>query len=163
MDDQFAGWLATALLWVHTILLTNDTKKPSETLGTALVHTATFWMVVVITGSIILPWTKLRKVNVRPEILSNHAVRLYFDYATPVPGSYIRLSLDPLTEWHSFATIRLPGEKGYSSVVSRAGDWTSKRIENPPTKIWTRGVVSKLKISFSVVLPELMVLYVLPS
>lgn len=110
-------------------------------------------MVVVITGSIILPWTNLRKVNVRPEILSNHAVRLYFDYARPVPGSYARLSLDPLTEWHSFATIRVPGEKGYSSVVSRAGDWTSKRIDNPPTKIWVRGVVSIVDPSFPAILP----------
>ena len=50
------------------------------------------------------------------------------------------MSLSPLTEWHSFATISVPGTKGYSAVVSRAGDWTSERIANPPAKLWVRGV-----------------------
>lgn len=30
--------------------------------------------------------------------------------------------------------------KGYSLVVSRAGDWTNKQITEPPTKLWVRGV-----------------------
>lgn len=50
------------------------------------------------------------------------------------------MSLDPLLEWHSFATISEPGKKGYSAVVSRAGDWTKKQIGNPPDKIWIRGI-----------------------
>lgn len=25
-------------------------------------------------------------------------------------------------------------------VISRAGDWTSKRIESPPSEIWVRGI-----------------------
>ena len=52
----------------------------------------------------------------------------------------MRLSYSPLTEWHSFATVAVPGRTGYSLVVSRAGDWTSKTIDNPPEKIWVRGV-----------------------
>ena len=36
--------------------------------------------------------------------------------------------------------MREPGKKGYSLVVSRAGDWTSRHIENPPTHIWVRGI-----------------------
>ena len=43
-------------------------------------------------------------------------------------------------EWHSFATIPEPGKKGFSLVVSRAGDWTVKIISKPPTHIWKRGV-----------------------
>ena len=50
------------------------------------------------------------------------------------------MSLDPLFEWHSFATIAVPGKKGYSAIISRAGDWTSKRIADPPKEIWIRGV-----------------------
>ena len=46
----------------------------------------------------------------------------------------------PLWEWHSFATIAVPGKKGYSAVVSRAGDWTKEQISNPPDKIWIRGI-----------------------
>ena len=43
-------------------------------------------------------------------------------------------------EWHSFATIPEPGKKGFSLVVSRAGDWTINIIAKPPTHIWKRGV-----------------------
>lgn len=140
----------------QVILLTNDHRPAGQALGKALIKTAPFWMVLVMSISIILPWLKLRKVAVRSEVLSNHAVRLYFDYGgsdsslyhrllmmasvTPVPGSFTRVSTDPLMEWHGFATIAEPGKKGYSMVVSRAGDWTSKQIANPPEKIWIRGV-----------------------
>jgi hypothetical protein len=43
-------------------------------------------------------------------------------------------------EWHSFAAIREPGMPGFSMVVSRAGDWTSAIIANPPEKLWVRSV-----------------------
>lgn len=99
-------------------------------------------MVAVLTMSIILPWTKLRKVPVHSEVLSNHAIRLYFEYVTPVAGSYTRVSKSPLFEWHSFATVPVPNQKGYSLVVSRAGDWTGETIAEPPTHLWVRGVVS---------------------
>ncbi|ETW84500.1 hypothetical protein HETIRDRAFT_444247 [Heterobasidion irregulare TC 32-1] len=137
---RFLGWTAVALVWCQVILLTNDHRPEGQTLGKALIKTAPFWMVLVMSISIILPWLKLRKVAVRSEVLSNHAVRLYFDYVTPVPGSFTRVSTDPLMEWHGFATIAEPGKKGYSMVVSKAGDWTSKQIANPPEKIWIRGV-----------------------
>jgi len=32
------------------------------------------------------------------------------------------------------------GKKGFSVVISNAGDWTSKIIKNPPTKMYTRGI-----------------------
>ena len=43
-------------------------------------------------------------------------------------------------EWHGFAAVPEPGKEGYSLVVSRAGDWTSKMIDEPPTQLWVRGV-----------------------
>ena len=45
-----------------------------------------------------------------------------------------------MTEWHSFATIPEPGKTGFSVIISRAGDWTTKQISDLPTKIWKRGV-----------------------
>ncbi|PIL22505.1 transporter [Ganoderma sinense ZZ0214-1] len=137
---RFLGWSTTALVWCQVILLTNDYRAPGETLGRALVHAPPFWLVTIMTGSIILPWLRLRKVPVRAEVLSKHAVRLYFDYVTPRPGHFTRISDSPLMEWHGFATISEPGKTGYSLVVSRAGDWTTKMIEQPPKKIWVRGV-----------------------
>nr|VWP00413.1 Uncharacterized protein [Ganoderma boninense] len=137
---RFLGWTTTALVWCQVILLTNDYRASGETLGRALVHAPPFWLVTIMTGSIILPWLRLRKVPVRAEVLSKHAVRLYFDYVTPRPGHFTRISNSPLMEWHGFATISEPGKTGYSLVVSRAGDWTAKMIEQPPKKIWVRGV-----------------------
>ncbi|KAF8304963.1 hypothetical protein DL93DRAFT_407823 [Clavulina sp. PMI_390] len=138
---RFAGWFAVALLWAHTCLLTNDTREPTVTLGKALIHSPSFWMVIVITVSIIMPWLRLRQEPVKSEVLSSHAVRLYYNYDYPVPGSFVRMSTNPLFEWHSFATIRLPNEKkGFSSIVSRAGDWTSKLIDEPPSKLWIRDI-----------------------
>lgn len=60
--------------------------------------------------------------------------------ATPVAGSFVRISDSPLTEWHSFGTVAEPGKPGFSLVVSRAGDWTSKNILNPPREMWVRGI-----------------------
>lgn len=137
---RFFGWTCTALVWVQVVLLTNDYKEPGLALGSALVKSAPFWLVVIMTCSIILPWLRLRKVPVRAEVLSTHAIRLYFDYVTPVSGSFTRISESPLFEWHGFATIPEPGKKGYSLVVSRAGDWTSKQIADPPKELWVRGI-----------------------
>ncbi|TCD70141.1 hypothetical protein EIP91_004611 [Steccherinum ochraceum] len=137
---RFLGWSATALVWGQVVLLTNDYRTPSQTLGQALVRSVPFWLVVVMTSSIILPWIRLRKVPVRAEVLSKHAVRLYFDYVTPKPGHFTRISENPLIEWHGFACVPEPGMKGYSLVVSKAGDWTNKQITEPPKHLWVRGV-----------------------
>ncbi|KAI0822223.1 hypothetical protein BC628DRAFT_1421912 [Trametes gibbosa] len=137
---RFMGWTAIALVWCLVMFLIKDYKLPTQTLGQAAVRSPPFWLVLIMSCSIILPWLRLRKVPVRAEVLSNHCVRLYFDYVDTHPGHFTRMSTSPLTEWHSFATISVPGKKGYSAVVSRAGDWTSERIANPPTKLWVRGV-----------------------
>ncbi|OBZ71566.1 Bacitracin synthase 3 [Grifola frondosa] len=137
---RFLGWTATALVWCQVVLLTNDYRLIGQSLGQALVRSPAFWLVAVMTSSIILPWLRLRKVPVRAEVLSNHAVRLYFDYVTTKPGHFTRISDNPLFEWHGFATIPEPGKPGYSLVVSKAGDWTTHQINNPPTHLWVRGV-----------------------
>ena len=61
-------------------MLVNDYKSPGETLGHAVVQSPPFWLTLILTISIILPWARLRKVPVRSEVLSDHCVRLYFDY-----------------------------------------------------------------------------------
>ncbi|QRW18853.1 AMP binding enzyme [Rhizoctonia solani] len=83
---------------------------------------------------------KVAQGQCRSVVLSNHAIRLYFDYTTPKTGHFVRVSKSPLMEWHSFATIQEPNTPGFSLVVSRAGDWTGHTIENPPTQLWVRGV-----------------------
>ncbi|TFK88202.1 hypothetical protein K466DRAFT_598845 [Polyporus arcularius HHB13444] len=140
MTHRFCGWTAVALVWCLVIFLIKDYKQPGQTLGRAVVEAPPFWLVLIMTCSIILPWLRLRKVPVRAEVLSNHCVQLHFDYVDTQPGHFTRMSHNPLFEWHSFATISAPGAHGYSAVVSRAGDWTSGQIASPPKEIWVRGV-----------------------
>lgn len=139
---RFAGWLAVALFWVDILLvLKSQSKTPgSESLGTLVIKAPAFWFLLIITFLIILPWIRLRKVDAVPEKLSNHAVRLHFKYrkmTSPVLG--IRITHNPLKEWHSFATI--PSSDGsFSLIVSDAGDWTKKQVMDPATKYWIRGI-----------------------
>lgn len=137
---RFAGWIALILVWAHLVVSTASISD--EPFGDALQKSPAIWMVAFITLSIALPWTRLRKVNVIAEPLSNHAVRLHFDICTPPPGRGIRITDSPLREWHAFATIAEPKKAGFSIIVSRAGDWTGRTIEKPPTKIWTRGTLA---------------------
>lgn len=136
---RFAGWTALALFWIQVVLLV-DSLRGDSPLGIALTRSPAFWLLAIATSSVALPWLNLRKVTVRSDVLSPHAVRLYFDYCTPVVGTAVRLSNTPLAEWHAFATIAKPQEKGFSLLVSNAGDWTSHQIKTAPTKIWVRGV-----------------------
>jgi hypothetical protein len=136
---RFAGWTTLGLVWVHLIVATMSLVEGD--IGPALAKTPGLYLIVVITMSIASPWVRLRKVKVVAEPLSRHAVRLHFDFYTPPKSSSaaIRITDRPMVEWHAFATIFEPGKKGFSIIVSRAGDWTGKLIDNPPTSIWTRG------------------------
>ncbi|KFA68354.1 hypothetical protein S40285_02485 [Stachybotrys chlorohalonatus IBT 40285] len=141
---RFVGWTMLALFWVSTVLAANDSRGELP-LGTACLQTPSLWLLVVATLSIASSWFWLRKVSVDAEVLSNHAVRLHFDYTVPVNGSFTRVSHKPLMEWHSFATVPAPRPEngrpaGYSLVVSNAGDWTRTTIQQPPKHIWVRGV-----------------------
>jgi hypothetical protein len=131
---RFAGWTSLILFWAQTIVVTNSFRG-NRSLGSALVLSPGFWLLVTGSTSVIIPWINLRKVDVRCDVLSPHAVRMYFKYTNPVVGTAIRLSERPLVEWHAFATIAKPGDKEFSLIVSKAGDWTSRQIEEPPTKI----------------------------
>ncbi|KAL6866871.1 non-ribosomal peptide synthetase [Trichoderma novae-zelandiae] len=144
---RFMGWTVLALFWAKTVVSVYDSTPAGEDLGLALVKTPAFWMLGVATCSVASSWIFLRKVKVNAEPLSDHAIRLHFDYTIPVNGSFTRLSHRPLLEWHSFATIPTPQPDvengiapGYSLVVSNAGDWTKSCIQNPPTSIWVRGL-----------------------
>ncbi|TEA11422.1 Adenylate-forming reductase [Colletotrichum sidae] len=138
---RFAGWSALALVWAHVVATAASTASPSDPLGTTLVKTPSLYLVALTTLSIALPWMRLRRVKVVPEPLSKHAVRLHFDFCTPGPCTSrgVRITDRPMVEWHAFAAIPEPSGKGFSIVVSKAGDWTKRIIENPPTSIWTRG------------------------
>ncbi|KAL8401000.1 hypothetical protein RB594_001135 [Gaeumannomyces avenae] len=145
---RFVGWTMLGLFWAQTVVGAADAAAASQgtlSLGRACLRSPALWMLAVATVSIALSWTHLRKVKVESEVLSDHAVRLHFDYTVPVNGSFTRVSNRPLLEWHSFATVPAPTAEdgrppGYSLVVSNAGDWTRDVIRNPRSELWVRSV-----------------------
>ncbi|KAK9238770.1 hypothetical protein V1525DRAFT_340787 [Lipomyces kononenkoae] len=138
---RFLGWTAVILFWVLLFVSIASTSKAlGRPYGVCLYKSAAFWFLVLITLLIVYPWTRLRKRQVFPEVLSSHAIRLRFDYAPVALCQGIRVSTSPLLEWHSFATIPDPrSDKGFSLIVSKAGDWTSLQIKQQPVRLWVRG------------------------
>ncbi|KAF4555193.1 Hypothetical protein D9617_3g022650 [Elsinoe fawcettii] len=139
---RYGGWCAILVLWVQTMLLVISNAENNQlSFGIALIRTPPFWILVVITLLLIYPWTRLRSREVQVEKLSKHATRLHFKYQDLETCMAVRLTDAPLMETHAFATIpNYKGDKkGFSILVSNAGDWTSKVINNPPKKVWVKG------------------------
>lgn len=135
---RYGGYTAIGLVWAQIIIIAIITSNDNT--GKALIKTPAFWFLIIITGFIIHPYLYLRRVPVNAQKLSNHATRLWFDDRTQRSCVGARLSHDFLTENHAFATIpNREGQKGYSVIISNAGDWTRAIINNPPAKIWLKG------------------------
>ncbi len=128
---RFAGWSALLLFWWQMLLTTSN-----------LLHSPAFWMLALLTLSILLPWLRLRKVAVEHTRPSGHAVITRLSHTTPFTGSSTAISRNPLLEWHSFANIPAPGEAGFRLIISRAGDWTGRFIEDLPRHVWVKGITT---------------------
>jgi len=137
---RFAGWTCFATLWIQVFIGgVEDGRQQHMNVGLILVRNPAFWFLSLSTFFLILSWGRLRLRDVHAEQLSNHAIRLHFNYKDMKPYYGLKVSKRPLLEWHAFATIPGRDGKGFSFVVSKAGDWTSTAIHSPPTKLWTRG------------------------
>ncbi|KAJ7192729.1 hypothetical protein GGX14DRAFT_594073 [Mycena pura] len=144
---RYSGWVALVTFWMHSIFAANQYRAlapGAPSLGRYLIGTPNFWTFCVSTSCTLLSWGRLRRQTVYPEKLSDHAIRLHFTYRDMAPFYGLKISTTPLLEWHAFATIPDdPGDgsgpKGFSVVVSNAGDWTRACIQNPPEKLWVRG------------------------
>ncbi|KAJ5945746.1 hypothetical protein N7454_002585 [Penicillium verhagenii] len=140
---RFSGWLVVALFFV---LLISARPRISPSVLSSSVSPA-FWFLIATVVSIVQPWLMLRKVPVRAEKLSAHAVRLHFDHTPTVFGKGVQLAKHPLRDWHGFATFPDPtpqgsrGKPSFSCLVSKAGDWTAASINQPPTHFWKRGAL----------------------
>lgn len=144
--DRYAGWIALTTFWIHTIFAGNEYRAqetPVPSLGKYLISTPNFWTLCISTSCSLLSWSRLRRQDVHPEVLSDHAIRLHFKYRNMKPFYGLKVSTKPLLEWHAFATIPDEDEhgkpNGFSVVVSNAGDWTKNAIMSPPKKLWLRG------------------------
>lgn len=138
---RFAGWAALVMFWAMTLVSVQE-QNPALALTDILLRSVSFWMLLLLTLSIALPWLRLRKVPISLVRPSAHAVVARFDHHTPFAGSATAISLNPLWEWHSFANIPAPGENGFRLIISRAGDWTGAFIEQAPTHVWVKGITT---------------------
>ena len=139
---RYAGWTTIGFIWLQTVLLVLSNSKASHrSFGSVLIQTPTFWFLAIVTLCIIYPWTRLRLRSVHVEVLSDHATRLSFDYLGKIEAGYgLRLTHNPLMETHAFATIpNNNGRKGFSTLVSNAGDWTNDLIRCPRRRIFVKG------------------------
>ena len=151
LTHRFSGWLVVALFVALLLVFVHEfSQAEQQPFGLFLVKLPAFWFLVVTVLAIVQPWLMLRKVAVRAEPLSAHATRLHFDHTTTSFGKGIQLAKHPLQDWHSFATFPdaspaghhgQDGTPSFSCLVSKAGDWTSDCISQPPTHMWKRGVL----------------------
>jgi hypothetical protein len=144
---RFGGWTVLIFYWVLVGTSTGELSRGSGlSKPEVYLRNASIWLLSIATLAIIFPWLYLRRVPVQAERLSSHAIRLHFD-SKIVPGKGIRLSQHPLGDWHGFATMintdrgdDIRTSRGYSVIVSRAGDFTGQIIDTAPTHIWRRGI-----------------------
>ncbi|KAH8695265.1 integral membrane protein TmpA [Talaromyces proteolyticus] len=143
LTHRFSGWLVVILFVALLLTFANDARHAEGlSLGQYVIRLPAFWLLLVVIAAIVHPYLLLRRVRVRPESLSKHAIRLHMNHTTTTFGKGIQLSKHPLRDWHSFATFPdLPTGDSFSCLVSKAGDWTADTINNPPTHLWKRGTL----------------------
>jgi NAD(P)H-flavin reductase len=142
LAHRFGGWTALLLFWAHAFLFI-DAQRGNTPFAQALWASPAPWVLIGISISIALPWLRLKRVRVETVKPSSHAVVVRFNHGeTPFPGSSTAVSRNPLIEWHSFANIPTPGEEGFRLIISRAGDWTGRFIDDCPTHVWVKGITT---------------------
>lgn len=137
---RFSGWAILVVFWA---LLLTFASQQQPSMRDFLVSFPAFWLLLAATLAIIHPWLMLRRVPVTAEPLSSHATRLHFKHRHVEFGQGFHLSKHPLRDWHGFATIPDAYDNKltkFSCLVSRAGDWTTSVITEPPSHLWVRGV-----------------------
>lgn len=80
---RFVGWLLLVCFWTHLIIynIYQSERSTKQPVGKIFYASLGFYLLVISTLSVILPWLSLRKVTPQIERLSRHAVRLHFNYA----------------------------------------------------------------------------------
>ena len=143
MLHRFGGWVVLGVffpeLWLFTRALGHQAGPISP--GAVLTKLPAFWLLVISSFHVALPWMRLRRIPVRPERLGVgvHAIRLHLSEKVKNCVVY-RIADSPLTEWHAFACIPERNGNGGSLIVSNAGDWTRRAINNPKKYYYTRGI-----------------------
>lgn len=127
---RWLGWALLALMVADVVLAAIGRAGLSWRLA----------VVALVVLSAALPWLSLRRVPIEVERLSRHAAAARFPHPDWVPlGSAIAFSRAPWREWHPFAIVGSGNGGRGEVIVSRAGDWTARFIDDPPDHIWLKG------------------------
>jgi hypothetical protein len=139
LTHRWGGWTAVAVFWLLTIHLALHGR--GETGAVRAIGTDHHvWLLATVTVSIASPWLRLRRVPVTVERPSAHVAIVHIDREVrPACPTAVGISRSPLREWHAFATVAAPDRPGYRLLISRAGDWTGRFIDDPPDHVWLRG------------------------
>ncbi|SMY27240.1 unnamed protein product [Zymoseptoria tritici ST99CH_1A5] len=158
-SHRFAGWVAVAVFWAQ-ILLVSFSAGHTESInpGMVLITTPAFYFLCAIMYLLIYPWLRLRRRTYDVEKISNHSVRLWVHHDTHMATCRgTRLATNPLLENHGFATIpNENGARGYSVLIAKNGDWTTKIVEDPPRYLWQRGAPTTGVASVSLVFKKVL-------
>ncbi|KAD3068803.1 hypothetical protein R6Q59_017197 [Mikania micrantha] len=138
---RFAGWASLILLWAFVILTKSydpDTKSYRKDVGSRLAKEQEFWLTLVVTILIIIPWVTVRRVPVKVSAPSGHASIIRFAGGVK-PGILGRISPSPMSEWHAFGIIS-DGKEEHMMLAGAVGDFTKSLVSNPPSHLWVRQV-----------------------
>jgi hypothetical protein len=135
---RLAGWTGVAIIWILVCLADSWSASQNRFVASQLANKPDIYLTIALTVCIIIPWTTLRKVPVKSEVLSPTVILLRFKggYGT---GLFGRISRHPLKENHAFgiSSFSPTSEDHYMCIVGQ-GDFTRNLIANPPTYLWTR-------------------------
>lgn len=158
---RWSAWVLLLVFWIYQALYfslpAHEKYKSSIPAEERLYTSSVFYILVAMTLANVLPWLQLKRIAPRYQKLSDHAIQLFFDGWCVRPCKTHKLSTSPTTEWHAFASIPCPARNGCSVIISRAGDWTAKMIDDPPEHLYIKaypaqGVLYMAKIFKSVLL-----------
>ncbi|XP_035844489.1 adenylate-forming reductase 03009 isoform X2 [Helianthus annuus] len=129
------------LLWAFIVLTKSyepETKSYRKDMGSKLVKEQVFWLTLVVTILIIIPWVTVRRVAVKVSAPSGHASIIRFAGGVK-PGILGRISPSPMSEWHAFGIIS-DGKEEHMMLAGAVGDFTKSLVSNPPSHLWVRQV-----------------------
>jgi hypothetical protein len=158
-SHRFAGWASVVVFWAQIIIVSFEVGHIEHiNPGMVLLTTPAFYSLCCIMYLLTYPWLRLRRRTFEIEKISNHSVRLWLHHDKLMPTCHgTRLATNPLLENHGFATIpNENGARGYSVLIAKNGDWTTKIVEDPPSYLWQRGAptmgVAGVSLAFKKVL-----------
>ena len=136
ITHRYGGWLTLALFAALTFV--HAAAGPGSASATILESPNT-WIIVALVVMAAIPWLQLRRVPIEVNRPSDHVALVTVGGRRALAGSATRLARHPLGQWHSFATMTVPGQDGYRFAISRAGGWTGSFIDDQPRQVWTKG------------------------